>query len=232
MYACGMDDKVSKKRNNMAIIGGIAVIVIFCGVFYVSSGGRVATLLHSTNTTHGDSFHPNAWKYSDLIYPNTPYTVDHVVDGDTLVVTVAGTPVTVRLIGMDTPETVDPRKPVGCYGPEASAEAKRIFGHDSGDDVFATSSNPNGSSVYLERDHSVGDYDKYGRVLAYAALPQGVASSTATTYNEYMIRNGYAREYTYMNQSYAYQQVFRLAERQAKKQHLGVWDTKICPAPS
>ncbi len=215
-----MDNKTSKQRNKVALVGVAVVIVLCCGVLYISSGDRIATLLHGTNTTHGDSFHPNAWKYADLIYPNTPYPVDHVVDGDTLVVNVAGNPVTVRLIGMDTPETVDPRKPVGCYGPEASAEAKRIFGSHSDD---------GSSTVYLERDRSVGDYDKYGRVLAYVVLPLDVASGTPTTYNEYMIRNGYAREYTYLNQSYANQQVFKLAERQAKKQHLGLWDLKTCP---
>src|SRR5437870_518106 len=52
-------------------------------------------------------------------------TVVHVVDGDTIVVALDdGHPETVRVLGADTPETVDPRKPVQCFGPEASAYAK------------------------------------------------------------------------------------------------------------
>src|SRR5882724_3000794 len=52
-------------------------------------------------------------------------TVVHVVDGDTIVVGVrGGRTETVRILGADTPETVDPRKPVQCYGPEASAYSK------------------------------------------------------------------------------------------------------------
>ena len=51
-------------------------------------------------------------------------TVVHVADGDTIVVDVAGHTEKVRILGADTPETVDPRKPVQCYGPEASAHTK------------------------------------------------------------------------------------------------------------
>jgi micrococcal nuclease len=53
-------------------------------------------------------------------------TVRKVVDGDTLRVTLNdGTQTTVRLIGIDTPETKDPDEPVGCFGPEASARIRR-----------------------------------------------------------------------------------------------------------
>ena len=53
-----------------------------------------------------------------------PVTVVHVVDGDTLIAAFAdGHTETVRVLGIDTPETVDPRKPVQCFGPEASAYA-------------------------------------------------------------------------------------------------------------
>ena len=53
--------------------------------------------------------------------------------------------------------------------------------------------------------------------------------NTTLTYNEYMIRNGYAREYTYMNQSYAFQQAFKYAEKQARGEHVGLWDVHVCP---
>src|SRR5690606_15581006 len=55
--------------------------------------------------------------------PTGPLLVTRVIDGDTIVVDTVGT---VRLIGVDTPETVDPREPVGCYGPEASAFTRAV----------------------------------------------------------------------------------------------------------
>ncbi|MGY4647717.1 thermonuclease family protein [Mycobacterium sp. URHB0021] len=51
-----------------------------------------------------------------------------VVDGDTIHVSVDGQKLKIRMIGLDTPETVDPRKPVHCFGREASAQAKSILG--------------------------------------------------------------------------------------------------------
>src|SRR2546423_8959276 len=55
--------------------------------------------------------------------------VARVVDGDTLVVRLAGGEDTVRLIGIDTPEVVDPREPVQCFGRGASAEMHRLADH-------------------------------------------------------------------------------------------------------
>jgi micrococcal nuclease len=77
--------------------------------------------------------------------------VEAVVDGDTVVVRIGGHDEHVRLLGIDTPETVDPRKPVACYGHEASDHTHRLL--------------PKGTTVRLERD--VAARDAYGRLLAY-----------------------------------------------------------------
>ena len=74
-----------------------------------------------------------------------------VVDGDTIVVRIAGRDEHVRLLGIDTPETVDPRKPVACFGHEASEHTKQLL--------------PKGTAVRLERD--LDARDKYARLLAY-----------------------------------------------------------------
>lgn len=74
-----------------------------------------------------------------------------VVDGDTIWVEDASRRVKVRLLGIDTPETRDPRKPVQCFGVEASNHAKAVL---------------NRKRVYLEPDSSQGRTDKYGRILA------------------------------------------------------------------
>ncbi len=81
--------------------------------------------------------------------------VIRTVDGDTLLVTMAdGTEEYVRLIGIDTPETVDERKKVQCYGPEASARMKELL---------------EGKSVVLEAKPDE-DRDDYGRLLRYVSF--------------------------------------------------------------
>jgi micrococcal nuclease len=127
--------------------------------------------------------------------------VTKVVDGDTIWVGTDTGDVKVRLIGIDTAETVDPNEPVGCYGPEASAEAMRLLA---------------GASVYLELDASQGDTDRYGRTLAYVWLEDG------RMFNEVMIRDGFAIEYTY-DDPYAYQAEFRAAQTAAQDQGAGLW---------
>jgi micrococcal nuclease len=129
--------------------------------------------------------------------------VTRVVDGDTVVVS---TGETLRLIGMDTPETVDPRKPVQCFGREASARAHQLL---------------DGRRVRLEYDATQGRLDKYGRTLAYLRMGDG------RLYNEAMIADGYAHEYTYAI-PYRYQARFMAAERAARRAERGLWSPTTC----
>lgn len=132
-----------------------------------------------------------------------PVGVVRVVDGDTVVVAPR---VTLRLIGIDTPETVDPRKPVQCFGREASLWAHSLL---------------DGRSVWLEYDLTQGRLDKYGRTLAYVWLPDG------RMFNQTMIADGYAHEYTY-NLPYRYQDAFIAAERAARETQRGLWSPTTC----
>lgn len=134
------------------------------------------------------------------------FNIVKVVDGDTIDVTINGQTERVRLIGMDTPETVDPRKPVQCFGIEASNKAKEIL---------------TGQKVYLEADETQGERDKYDRLLRYVFLEDG------TNFNEMMISKGYAHEYTY-NFPYKYQSDFKAAEKQAMKLKKGLWADNAC----
>ena len=106
-----------------------------------------------------------------------------------------------RLIGMDTPETVDPRKPVQCFAQEASAKAKEIL---------------MGKRVRIEADPSQGERDKYDRLLRYIFLEDG------TSYNKLMIEEGYAHEFTYAT-PYKYQSEFKAAEASARENKRGFW---------
>jgi micrococcal nuclease len=134
------------------------------------------------------------------------YKVVKVVDGDTMDVNVDGKVERLRLIGIDTPETVDPRKPVQCFGKAASDKAKELL---------------TGQSVTLEADPTQGERDKYKRLLRYVFLPDG------TSYNLYMISEGYAHEYTY-DKPYKDQAEYKQAEIDARNNNRGLWSPDTC----
>ena len=137
-----------------------------------------------------------------------PLTVLKVVDGDTIWVDNNGQRLKIRMIGLDTPETVDPRKPVQCFGLEASVQAKTILG---------------GQSVYLETDPSQDTIDRFGRTLAYVWIESG------RLFNLDMIADGFAFEYTY-DLPYRYQVDFKAAENDARTQERGLWSPGACAA--
>ncbi len=121
--------------------------------------------------------------------------VERVVDGDTIIVASVGR---VRLIGVDTPESVDPRRPVEFFGREASAFTKRLLG---------------GKRVRLEYDWE--RTDRYGRTLAYVYLPDG------TFANAEIIRRGYGHAYTRF--PFRHLDRFRQLEREARRAGRGLW---------
>ncbi len=134
------------------------------------------------------------------------FPVVHIVDGDTIDIERGGVKERLRLIGVNSPESVDPRRPVECFGKEASKYASSIL---------------TGQSVTIETDTSQGLLDKYGRTLAYVFLADG------RNFNELMIRDGYAYEYTY-SKPYKYQKLFNDAEYDAKSHERGLWASSTC----
>lgn len=132
--------------------------------------------------------------------------VKKVVDGDTLEIYRYGKIEKVRLIGIDTPETLDPRKPVQCFGKEASDKTKNWL---------------TGKQIKLEFDPIVGEKDKYGRLLAYVWKDGELVNLS-------LLKEGYAHEYTYRNQNYKYQTEFKAAEKSAKSESIGLWSPQTC----
>lgn len=132
--------------------------------------------------------------------------VTRVVDGDTIKVLINNKEETVRLIGIDTPETVDPRKPVQCFGKEASEKAKEIL---------------NGETITLESDSTQSNRDKYGRLLRYVFL-------NSLNFNKLMISEGFAHEYTYRSNPYKYQLEFIQAAKDARQNKKGLWANNVC----
>lgn len=103
------------------------------------------------------------------------YAIDHFIDGDTIAVNMNDNIETIRMIGVDTPETHKPNTPVQCYGPQAAAYTKDLIGD---------------SRVRLQADPLDTNRDRYGRLLRYVYLPDG-----RLVENE-LIKNGYGFAYT------------------------------------
>ena len=138
--------------------------------------------------------------------PTPYYQVTKITDGDTITVKIGNKNTSIRLIGVDTPETVDPRKTVQCFGKEASAITKKILLN---------------RKVSLESDPTQGDTDKYGRLLRYVFLQDG------TNFDKWLIDEGYGFEYTY-NLPYKYQQEYKDAENTARLSSKGLWKSEAC----
>ncbi|MFH1561277.1 MAG: thermonuclease family protein [Patescibacteria group bacterium] len=125
-----------------------------------------------------------------------------VIDGDTIKIEGDGI---VRYIGIDTPETVHPNKPVQCYGEEASSKNKELV---------------EGKEVILEKD--ISETDKYGRLLRYVWLGDILV-------NEYLVKEGYAQSSSYPP-DVKYQNQFVEAQRQAREEKKGLWGD-VCNSP-
>ena len=138
------------------------------------------------------------------------FVCTRVVDGDTIVVKGIGK---VRLIGVDTPETKHPRKPVEYFGKEASNFTKRMV---------------EGKKVRLEYDWQ--KKDKYNRVLAYIYVMTNDArdmpefknrASIELMLNAELIKQGYGHAYT--KYPFKYLEQFRIYEKEARENKRGLW---------
>lgn len=127
-------------------------------------------------------------------------TIVSVVDGDTIVLSVQNQTETVRLLGIDTPETVHPTRPIECFGPEASAFTKATL--------------EKGSFVKLVRD--VEPRDRYQRLLVYLFLTDG------TLFNQLLIDRGLARTLS-IEPNTAFASQFASHESSARNRRVGLW---------
>jgi micrococcal nuclease len=135
-------------------------------------------------------------------------TVVRVVDGDTIVVDRGFGEERLRYIGVDTPETVDPRQEVQWMGPEASAANTALV---------------EGREVVLERD--VSETDGFGRLLRYVWLEDGSAVGAAPGWllvNLTLVARGFAQVSTYPP-DVRYAELFLAAQREAREAGVGLW---------
>jgi micrococcal nuclease len=133
-------------------------------------------------------------------------TVVRAVDGDTLEVAIGGRVRSVRLLGIDAPETHRPGTPVECGGPEASASMAALV--------------TPGTRVSLESDPGQDRVDRYGRLLAYLRLSDGRLAEHE------LLAAGWAKAYVFHGRPVSRYQEFRGVEARARALRRGVW--RVC----
>ena len=141
-----------------------------------------------------------------LLLPSIAYgyetTVTRIVDGDTVVAQVNNKQEKIRIIGINTPESVDPRRPVECFGKEASAQASKLL---------------------LNKEVTLENYqerDRHGRMLGYIKLPD------ETDFGKEMIEAGYA--YSFKSYSHPRLADYNRIEKVARKNSAGLWAPDAC----
>lgn len=148
-----------------------------------------------------------AWESGEVDVTNegtkltTAARVIEVIDGDTVIVQIDGQEVTLRFIGIDTPETEHSPAGAECYGTEATARARQLL---------------QDRVILIRADDTQDAKDVHGRLLVYAELPD------ERDFGEVMIAEGLAREYTYAR-DYAQQNVYQNAQTDAQKNARGLW---------
>ena len=196
---------MARKKNNADALFELikmnpkqAIIIIIIGVIAYLFGGESVFNISGNNGG-------NEAGNQDFV----PAVIVRAVDGDTAVVKVDGQEKRVRFLGVDTPETVHPNKPVQFYGKEASNFTKESL---------------NGRRVWLEYDSN--PQDRYGRHLAYIWLnnPATINESTMrdSMFNAKLLLGGYAKVMI-IKPNKRYESEFKKFEAEAKRSKLGVW---------
>jgi micrococcal nuclease len=172
---------MSKRRVQRQIISLIVALII-TGVGYYASRYSVQPAQIAATIPAGN------------------YRVTDFVDGDTIAVDINGKNEKIRMIGVDTPETHDPRKAVECFGQAAAAYSKQLVGD---------------GPVRLETDSLSTNRDRYDRLLRY------VYTSDNKLVEAELIKNGYG--FAYVSFPFSKLDEFRHYETEAREQHKGLW---------
>lgn len=186
---------MARRRVYAILFAGVFAAGFMAGWFLTERRAPVA----ENAVLRGGSYAPDSAVASSslkIVSASDLDRVARVIDGDTI--ELAGGD-KIRYIGIDAPETVDPRKPVQCFGVEASSENKKLV---------------EGQLVRLAKD--ISERDKYGRLLRYVYLEDG------TFVNLELVRNGYASASTYPP-DVKHAAEFSAAEREARGAKRGLW---------
>jgi endonuclease YncB( thermonuclease family) len=208
---------------DMMTLGGVQLfwpsraIAVFPGrdEYRVVSGGNSERVFVALALLFALLFYPvSRVGFDGLLYrlggDDTLYgRVVEVADGDTITVETQGRSTPVRLIGVDTPETVDPEQPIGCFGPEASAYTEQVL---------------TDRVVRLEIPRIGDSEDAYGRTLAYVHYDADGDGSHERTFNGDLLELGLARTTDF---SHEHRREYERLREQAEERGAGLWGA--CP---
>jgi len=188
----------------MLVKVGVIVIAV-CSILGLVLLGNGNNLAH---TIENDPVKKVTYLQKNVPVPNTTEKgiVMRVVDGDTFVIRLENNEIfKVRLIGVNAPESVDPRRKVQCYGKEASEYLR---------------SRIENKEVELVRDTSQRNRDKYDRLLRHVFID-------SVNIGQQLIEQGFAYEYMY-SIPYAHKTEFENAQKNAQKNGSGLWKKNVC----
>jgi endonuclease YncB( thermonuclease family) len=194
------------KKAALAVAAAIVVSAsIFSALQVRSVSQRVAALEQSQATlrTSGTAALPTSRPTPRVEPPDgSSHAIVAVVDGDTAKIEFQGETISMRIIGIDTPETVHPSRPVEPFGPEATVRARELL---------------EGKTVKLEYDADPEHdrFGKYGRLLVYLRLEDG------TDFGKLMVADGFARAYP--KYPFSRSEAYLAVEAVAKKMKKGLW---------
>lgn len=201
--------------NKTFPLGLVIFFALFLPFGYLLGKNVSITSTHPTVLSEKDVVTPFPFSSPTGTISATPLSstpqdlsVVKVIDGDTVILSNGKT---LRYIGINTPETKDPRKGVECFGQEASNKNKELI---------------KGKHVRLEKD--VSETDKYGRLLRYVYVE---SAGTEIFVNDYLVRQGYAYATAYPP-DIKHQAQFKQGEQEAKAQQKGLWNSCSSTSPS
>lgn len=183
-----------KQKLSKGRIAALSVIVI----------GVIALIFFFSGYSSGELLD---FKFLDSLFSDVTengFKVTRVIDGDTIAVDIHESETTIRLIGVDTPESCDPDESKNCaYGQAAFQYLKeRLEGE------------------YVDIEYDMDTKDSYGRTLAYIYIGNEML-------NETIIKNGYGVYYSFTGDTHRYDNRFIDAQKYAQENNLGMWSGDI-----
>lgn len=181
--------KLMKKQKKVIIQYTVAIVIILIGLITGSiKKEEILNILQNQQKQEIDG----------------KYLITEVVDGDTYKIHYEGKEQKIRLIGVDTPESVHPDKTKNTnYGKQASDYVKQLI-----------------ENQYISLEFDVSKTDKYGRLLAYVYLENG------QMLNEKLVKEGYAQVATYPP-NVKYVDNFKILQEEARKNKVGFWKEEV-----
>lgn len=191
-------------KNQLILLTTSLIVLILSGfLFWQGLSYQSKILLLPTPSPDGRILGQEANSATTNHLDNQAKVV-RVIDGDTIEIEQGGSRFKLRYIGVDTPETVDPKRPLGCFGKEASNENRRLV-----------------ELRLIEMEKDISDTDKFGRLLRYVYLK--LDDGNKLFVNDYLIRQGFGYAATFPP-DVKYAARFQEAQREAEENQRGLWE--------